>query len=47
LINSFIVKNERIPRDCPYWYKNVRMIGMAIKKEKTIPAENKIVIGKT
>ena len=46
LINSFMLKNESIPNDWPYWYKNVNMIGMAIKKEKRMPLKKRIVIGK-
>ncbi len=41
-----MLKNESIPKDCPYWYKKVSIIGMAIKKEKKIPRMKRIVIGK-
>jgi hypothetical protein len=44
-MNSLIVKNERIPKDWPYWYRNVNISGIATWNEKIIPAKNRLVIG--
>ena len=41
-----MLKNESIPKDWPYWYKKVSIIGMATKKEKKMPRRKRIVIGK-